>query len=104
MFTLLEGPVARTVHVLRSSYVTEQAANRLGHKHGSRLETRVRMHTDKDIMPVCVCFLELTMSWFTGEQPGFVYLPLRFKIIDRENVDVSLPLTKQIKNHLLDKI
>lgn len=32
LFTLLEGHVARTVHVLGSIHVTEQVANRLGHR------------------------------------------------------------------------
>lgn len=51
VFTLLEGHVARTVRVSRSSHVTEQTAIRLGHKHGSRLKTRVKMHTEKDDVP-----------------------------------------------------
>lgn len=48
VFTLLEGHVARAVHVSRSSRVTEQSVNRLGQKHSSRLKTTVEMHTDKD--------------------------------------------------------
>lgn len=45
MFTLLEGHVARTVHVSRSNHVPEQAASRLGHKHA---KIAVKMHTNKE--------------------------------------------------------
>lgn len=64
VFTLLEGHVARAVHVSRSSGVTEQAANRQGHKHSSRLESRDTHRQRNEVhirdtlcCTVCLCFL-----------------------------------------------
>lgn len=63
VFTLLEGHVARAVHVSRSNHVPEQAAKRLGHKHA---KITIKMHTDKENVPkrhiILHCMLVVSRS------------------------------------------
>lgn len=101
-FCLLENHVARTVHVSRSSHVTEHTATRLGHTHtrtrqdwsqGARRQ-RHRASDRRHAMPHSVFLFarHTTLSWFWGGAAGvFVCLPLSWSI--SEHVDVSLSLT-----------
>lgn len=103
VFTLLEGHVARTVHVSRPSYVTEsifltQRGCRLGPIPVLRLKTRVKKPTaNKEIVPLRHIIHYCGFVFSGTEHPGSVYLSLRFKRIHSENVDVSPSTTNQIQ-------